>query len=84
MMSCYLIPKWQEWNVNANDVMMMSFTLFASLVKSCLACTSHACMHGTCALVKYGTSKYLSGLAWMQANLNLGKLIATHFGVLNT
>ena len=46
--------------------------------------TSMAHMHGTHALYKYGMSKYLSGLVCMQANLNLGKLTASHLQVLNT
>ena len=41
-------------------------------------------VHRTCALVKYGASKYLSGLACMQADWNLGKLSASRFWVLNT
>ena len=72
---------WHEWNVNTNDVMMTWFALFANLVTSCLACVSCTCMHSTHALVKYGVPKYLSGLACMQANLNLGKLTTSHFGV---
>ena len=55
-----------------------------TLVTSHLACASHACMYGTCPLCKNSVSKYLSGLACMQANLNLGKITASHFQVLNT
>ena len=70
--------------MNANDIMMTWFALFVNLVMSHLACTLCACMHGTHALNKYGASKYLSGLACMQADLNLGKLTASHFQVLDT
>ena len=82
MMSCHLITTWHEWNMNANHVMMTEFTLFANLVLSHLACVSCACMYGTCALNKYGMSKYLSGLACTQANLNLEKISTLHFQVL--
>ena len=41
-------------------------------------------MHGTHALDKNGVSKYLIGMACMQADLNLGKLTASHLWVLNT
>ena len=64
--------------------MMMWFILFANLVMSHLACTSHMCMHGTRALYKYGAPKYLNGLACMQANSNLGKLTTSYFQVLIT
>ena len=40
-------------------------------------------VHGACSLYKYGMSKYLSGLACMQADLNLVKITASHFWVLN-
>ena len=84
MTSCHHIPKWHEWNVNANDVMMTWFTFFVNLVKSSLACASHMHIHSAHALIKYGTSKYLSGLVCIQANSNLGKLTASHFLVLYT
>ena len=64
--------------------MVMWFALFANLVVSHLACTLHASMHGAHALIKYDTSKYLSGLACKQANSKLGKITASHFQVLNT
>ena len=51
---------------------------------SCLVSATCACMHDTCALIKYGISKYLSGLACMQAYSNLEKMTASHFQVLNT
>ena len=84
MMSCHLILMWHECNANADDIMMTLFTLFATLVMSCLACMLHTHMHGACALIKNGMSKYLSGLACMQAILNLGKLTTSHIQVLNT
>ena len=84
MTSYHLIPMWHEWNMNADDVMVTWFTLFANLEMSCLACTLHTSMHGACALCKNGTSKYLSGLEWMQADSNLEKITASHFQVLNT
>ena len=80
MMSCHLILTWHEWNANANDVIMMWFTLFVNLVMSYLACTSHAHMHGTCAQIKYGIPKYPSDLACMQAKSKLGKLTTHIFG----
>ena len=30
MTSCHLIPTWHEWNVNADDVMMMWFALYVN------------------------------------------------------
>ena len=75
---------WHEWNANADDIIVMWFTLFANLAMSCLACMSHMHMHGAHALNKCGASKYPSDLACMQANLNLGKITASHFLELNT
>ena len=63
---------------------MMWFTLFANLVTSHLACTSWAHGHGEHDLIKNDTPKYLSGLACMQADSNLGKLTTSHCQVLNT
>ena len=83
MMSCHLIPTWDEWNVNADDIMMMWFTLLANLVRSCLACALCMCMHGTHALNKNGVSKYPSGQACMQADSNLEKITTSHFQLLN-
>ena len=40
--------------------MMMWFVLFANLVTSSLVCALYMCMHGVCALYKFGASKYLS------------------------
>ena len=40
--------------------------------------------HGTCTLCKNSVSKYLSGLACMQASLNLEKITASYSWVLNT
>ena len=72
--SCHLIPIWHEWNANADDIMMIWFTLFANLVMSCLACMMHVHMYGACVLYKYIVSKYLSGLACTQAGSNLEKM----------
>ena len=80
MTSCHLIPTWHEWNVNANDVMMTWSALFVNLLMLHLACTLCACVYGACALYMYGASKYLHGLA----NLNLEKITASHFQVVNT
>ena len=57
-----------------------------TLVMSGHACMVHSCVHGACALCKTSTSKYLSGLACTQAELNLVKITTTHcwVGVLNT
>ena len=74
---------WHKWNANIDDIMMTWFTLFANLVTSCLACAMSAYMHGTCALNKYGASKYWSGLACTQPDSNLGKITTSHFQVLN-
>ena len=43
-----------------------------------------ACVHGTHALSKTGTYKYLSDPACMQVNPNLAKIAGSHFQVLNT
>ena len=83
MTSCHLIPMWHKWNANIDGIMMTWFTLFTNLVTSCLACAMSACMHGTCALNKYGASKYWSGLACTQPDSNLGKITTSHFQVLN-
>ena len=42
------------------------------------------CMNGTHVLIKYGMPKCPSDLAFTQANSSLGKITASHFGVLNT
>ena len=82
MTSCHLIPTWHEWNVNAGDVMVMWFASYVILVMSCWACASCAHVQGVHALSKNGMSKYPSCLAFTQANLNLGKITASHFQVL--
>ena len=74
---------WHEWNVNADDMMLMWFALYANLVTSCLACTTCVPVHGTCALIKYGTSKYLSGLVHT-SQLKLREITTSHIWVLNT
>ena len=84
MTSCHIIPMWYEWNANPNDIMMMLFTLHANLVMSCLPCPMCVHIHGACALCRTSISKYMSGLAYMQPDLNLAKITASHVQVLNT
>ena len=84
MTSCYLLLLWHEWNVNAGDVMVTWFASYANLVMSRWACASRAHMHGTCAIIKMGMSKYSNGLTGTPADLNLTKLTASHFNALNT
>ena len=48
-----------------------------------MACVSHVHMHGVCAISKISMLKYLSSLAGMQADLNIGKLTTSHFQKLN-
>ena len=84
MPSCHLLSTWHEWNANTGDVMVMWFTSYANLVMSQWACTSHARVHGTYALIKMHASNYLNGLMGTPANLNLMKLTASHFNALNT
>ena len=43
MMSCQIIPMWHGWNVNADDIMMMWFTLYMS------PCDIMSAMHDMCA-----------------------------------
>ena len=78
MMSCHLIPTWHEWNMNDNDVMMMWLTSYTN------PSDVHVHMHDTHALCKNSTSKYMSGLACMQANVNIEKTMASHFQELKT
>ena len=80
MMSCHLIPAWHKWNVDNDDVMMTWFVLFVNLGMSHLACLTHPCIHGTCALYKM---VHLSRLVCMQANLNLERITTSQFWVLN-
>ena len=84
MTSCHLILTWHEWNVNADDVMMMWFTLYANLVTSHLAYAMCMHMHGTHTLYRNSKYKYLSDLACMQAISNLMKITAAYFQVLST
>ena len=79
MMSCHLIPTWHEWNANTGDVMVTWFTSYAKLVTSHWPCVLCMHLHGTNALNKIGMPKYVSGLAFMQADWKLGKLTTTHF-----
>ena len=57
MTAWQLIPMCHEWNMNANDVMMISFTLYANQVMSCLPCAMNMHEHGAHALCKTSTSK---------------------------
>ena len=42
MMSCHIIPTWHEWNMNADDTMMMWFALYANPSDVMLGmCDSH-------------------------------------------
>ena len=84
MTSCQLISTWHKWNVNAGDVMVTWLASYANLVTSHWACASCACMHGTHAIIQMGASKYLNCLMGMPADLNLGKLTASHFKALIT
>ena len=55
-----------------------------TLMMSCQACVTCVHVHGTCTLGETGMSKYLSDLACTQADLDLAKITASHFQVLNT
>ena len=68
MMSCHLHSTWNEWNVNAGDVMVTWFTSYVNLVTSQWACTLHACMQGQCAIIIMGALEYLYGLTGMPAD----------------
>ena len=72
MTSCHIIPLWNEWNMNADDIMMMWFESYVnpSDVTSGM-CNTHTHMHGACALSNMGMSKYLGGLECMQTDPNL-------------
>ena len=72
---------WPEWNTNTGDIMV---TWFANLVTSCWACALHVHVHGTCAIIEMGASKYSNGLTGMPADSNLTKLTASHFKALIT
>ena len=84
MTSCHLIPTWHEWNVNTGDIMVTWFAHDVNLVMSHWACVSRMREHCTCAIIKIGVSKYSNGLTGMPANLNLGKITASHFKALIT
>ena len=75
---------WHEWNANAGDVMVMRFTSYVNLLMSQWACAALTHVHGACAIIKMGTSKYSNGLTGMPADSNLGKLTAPHFNALFT
>ena len=68
--------------MNAGDVMVTWFASYANLVMSRWACTSRMRMHGTCAIIKMGASKYLNSLTGTPADSNLGKLTTLHFKAL--
>ena len=70
---------WREWNANAGDIMVTWFESYVNLVTSQWECASHVHMHGTCAIIKMGTSKYSYGLTGTPADSNLGKLTASHY-----
>ena len=84
MTSCHLLSTWHEWNANAGDIMVMWFASYVNLVTSPWACASCMHVHGTCAIIKMGASKYLNSLMGMPTNSNLMKLTASHFNALNT
>ena len=84
MTSCHLIPTWHEWNVNSGDVMLTWFASYVNLVMSRWACALHAHVHGACAIIKMGASKYSNGLMGTPADSNLGKLTTSHFIALIT
>ena len=65
-------------------MVVMWFASYVNLVTSHWARTLHTLMHDTHALSKNGVPKYPSSLAGTQADLNLGKITASHFQVLNT
>ena len=69
---------WHEWNTNTGDIMVTWFTSYVNLVMSRWACALCTHVHGACAIIKMGTSKYLNGLMGTPANLNLMKLTASH------
>ena len=79
LMSCHLISVWHKWNVNAGDIMVTWFASYVNLVTSRWACTSHAHVHGACAIIKMGAPKYLNGLMGTPADSNLRKLTASNY-----
>ena len=54
MMLFHLIPTWDEWDANDNDIMTMWFALYVNLVASHLAYKTCVCV---CAVCKTSTSK---------------------------
>ena len=70
--------------MNAGDIMVTWFASYANHVTSRWACASHVRVHGACAIIKMGASKYSNGLAGTPADLKLMKLTASHFNALNT
>ena len=84
MMWCSYNTNTNDESPNAGDIMVTWFTSYANLVMSRWACASCARMHGACAIIKMGVSKYLNGLMGMPADSKLMKLTASHFKVLIT
>ena len=84
MISCHLISMWHKWNTNSGDLMVVWFAKYTNLVTSRWACTSCMRMHGTCAIIKMGVSKYSNSLMGMPADSNLTKLTTSHYKVLIT
>ena len=39
----HIIPTWHEWNMNANDIMMVWFALYVNTIDVTLG-AQHACM----------------------------------------
>ena len=78
IMMVWFTYMWHEWNMNTDDIMMMWFTSYVN------PSDVTSGMHDACALSNMGMSEYQSGLACMQADLNLGKISTSHFWVLNT
>ena len=75
---------WHKWNMNAGDVMVTWFASYVNLVMSQWVYASCVRMHGACAIIKMGTSKYSNSLTVTPADLNLRKLTTSHFNVLIT
>ena len=68
----------------AGDIMVTWFAPYVNLVMSRWACVLRMHMHGAHAIIKMGSSKYLNCLMGTPADLNVGKLTASHFKALIT
>ena len=53
-------------------------------MQTLVTCSTCTCRHGACAPSIIGASKYSTDLACVQADQNLAKITASHFGVLIT